>query len=127
MLVKMLRCKLHRATVTECDLHYQGSLKIDADLIAAAGFLPNEYIEVYNIDNGERFATYVIEGPSGSGVIGLNGAAARRACLGDRIIICAYAQFDFAEAKTHKPTVVLLGERNTIEGITDRPTADNQR
>ena len=77
MLVTLLRCKLHRATVTECDLHYQGSLKIDANLIRASGLLPNEYIEVYNIDNGERFATYVIEGKAGSGVIGLNGAAAR--------------------------------------------------
>ena len=81
MLVTMLRCKLHRATVTECDLHYQGSLKIDGDLIRAAGFLPNEHIEVYNIDNGERFTTYVIEGRAGSGVIGLNGAAARAPSL----------------------------------------------
>ena len=124
MLVKMLRCKLHRATVTEADLHYQGSLKIDNDLIRAAGFLPNEYIEVYNIDNGERFATYVIEGPAGSGVIGLNGAAARRACIGDRIIICAYAQMEFAEAKKHKPTIVLLGASNAIDRITDKPTVE---
>jgi aspartate 1-decarboxylase len=124
MLVKMLRCKLHRATVTECDLHYQGSLKIDADLIAAAGLLPDEYIEIYNIDNGERFATYVIEGPSGSGVIGLNGAAARKACIGDRIIICAYAQMEFKEAKTHKPKIVLLGQSNAIQQVTDKPTVE---
>jgi len=124
MLVTLLRCKLHRATVTECDLHYQGSLKIDADLVKAAGFFPNEYIEVYNIDNGQRFATYVIEGPPGSGVIGLNGAAARRACLGDRIIICAYAQMDLAEAKSHKPTIVLLGDGNAIQSITDKPTVE---
>jgi aspartate 1-decarboxylase len=124
MLVKMLRCKLHRATVTQCDLHYQGSLKIDADLIRAAGFLANEYIEVYNIANGERFATYVIEGPAGSGVIGLNGAAARKACLGDRIIICAYARMDLEEAKTHKPVVVLLGDGNGITGVTDKPSVE---
>ena len=124
MLLKLLRCKLHRATVTECDLHYQGSLKIDADLIKAAGFLPNEHIEVYNIDNGERFTTYVIEGRAGSGVIGLNGAAARKACLGDRIIICSYAAIDLEEAKTHKPKIVVLGASNKIERITDRPTVE---
>ena len=78
MLVTMLRCKLHRATVTECDLHYEGSLSIDADLIKASGLLINERVEIYNIDNGERFATYVIEGKAGAGEIGLNGAAARK-------------------------------------------------
>jgi aspartate 1-decarboxylase len=124
MLVTMLRCKLHRATVTECDLHYQGSLKIDADLIRASGLLPNEYIEVYNIDNGERFATYVIEGPAGTGVIGLNGAAARKACLGDRIIICSYAVLNEEEAKTHKPRIVVLGASNKVERITDKPTVE---
>ncbi len=124
MLVTMLRCKLHRATVTECDLHYQGSLKIDADLIRASGLLPNEYIEIYNIDNGERFATYVIEGPAGTGVIGLNGAAARKACLGDRIIICSYAAVNEEEAKTHKPRIVVLGASNRVQRITDKPTVE---
>ncbi len=124
MLVTMLRCKLHRATVTECDLHYQGSLKIDADLIRASGLLPNEYIEIYNIDNGERFATYVIEGPAGTGVIGLNGAAARKACLGDRIIICSYAALSEEEAKTHKPRIVVLGASNKVERITSQPTVE---
>jgi len=122
MLISMLKCKLHRAIVTECDLHYQGSLKIDADLIAAAGLLVNEYIEVYNIDNGERFATYVIEGKAGSGVIGLNGAAARKAALGDKIIICAYASMTEEEAKRHKPRIVILGPGNKAEGVTDKPT-----
>jgi len=121
MLVKILRCKLHRATVTECDLHYQGSLAIDADLIREAGFLVNEHIEIYNIDNGERFTTYVIEGKAGSGIIGLNGAAARRACLGDKIIICSYAQMSPEEAKAHKPRVVVLKPDNTIERITSTP------
>ena len=121
MLLTMLRCKLHRATVTECDLNYQGSLKIDADLIRAGGFLVNEYIEVYNIDNGERFSTYVIEGKAGSGEIGLNGAAARKAALGDKIIICSYAAMSEDEAKAHKPRVVVLGPGNKIERITSTP------
>jgi aspartate 1-decarboxylase len=121
MLVKILRCKLHRATVTECDLNYQGSLAIDADLIREAGFLVNEHIEVYNLDNGERLTTYVIEGKAGSGTISLNGAAARKACLGDKIIICSYAQMSPEEAKAHKPRVVVLGAGNKIERITRTP------
>ena len=121
MLVKILRCKLHRATVTECDLNYQGSLAIDADLIREAGFLINEHIEVYNIDNGERLTTYVIEGKAGSGIISLNGAAARKACRGDKIIICSYAQMTPEEAKAHKPRVVVLGAENKIERITSTP------
>ncbi len=121
MLVTILRCKLHRATVTECDLHYQGSLAIDADLIRASGLLVNEYIEVYNIDNGERFSTYVIEGKAGSGVIGLNGAAARKACVGDKIIVCSYAGMTMEEAAAHKPRVVVLGPANKVERITSTP------
>jgi aspartate 1-decarboxylase len=121
MLVTLLRCKLHRATVTECDLHYQGSLAIDAELIRAAGLLVNEHIEVYNIDNGERFTTYVIEGKAGSGIIGLNGAAARKACVGDKIIICAYAAMSVEEARTHKPRVVILTEGNRLDHVTSEP------
>ncbi len=121
MLLNILRCKLHRATVTECDLHYQGSLAIDADLIRASGLLVNEYIEIYNIDNGERFSTYVIEGKAGSGVIGLNGAAARKACVGDKIIICAYAGMTMEEALAHKPRVAVLGPGNKVERITSTP------
>jgi len=115
MLVTMLKCKLHRATVTECDLHYEGSISIDPRLIAAAGLLINERVEIYNIDNGERFATYVIEGAKGSGVIGLNGAAARKACVGDKLIICAYAAMSEEEARAFQPKVVLLGKNNRIE------------
>jgi aspartate 1-decarboxylase len=124
MLVKILRCKLHRATVTECDLHYQGSLKIDADLIRTVGLLVNEHIEVYNIDNGERFTTYVIEGKAGSGVIGLNGAAARKAAIGDKIIICSYALMTEEEARAHKPRVLVLGTANKIERITSTPGSE---
>ncbi len=112
MLVTMMKGKLHRVTVTECDLHYEGSISIDETLIEAAGFLVNERVEIYNIDNGERFATYVIEGPRGSGIIGLNGAAARKACVGDRIIIVAYADMDEEEARAFKPKVVLADDRN---------------
>ncbi|MCB1507164.1 MAG: aspartate 1-decarboxylase [Hyphomicrobiaceae bacterium] len=117
MLVTMLKCKLHRATVTECDLNYEGSISIDPKLIDASGLLINERVEIYNIDNGERFATYVIEGEKGSGVIGLNGAAARKACVGDKLIICAYAQMDVEEAPTHAPTIVIVGKKNRIDKV----------
>lgn len=115
MILTMLKCKLHRATVTECDLHYEGSISIDANLIEASGLLLNERVEIYNIDNGERFATYVIEGKKGSGVIGLNGAAARKACVGDKLIICAYAGMTAEEARKHEPRVVLCGPKNKID------------
>ena len=115
MILTMLKCKLHRATVTECDLHYEGSISIDAKLIEASGLLINERVEIYNIDNGERFATYVIEGKKGSGVIGLNGAAARKACVGDKLIICAYVGMKPDEAKAHEPKVVICGNKNQIE------------
>jgi aspartate 1-decarboxylase len=116
MLVTLLKAKLHRATVTECDLHYEGSISIDPALIEAAGFLLNERVDIYNVDNGERFSTYVIAGKKGSGQIGLNGAAARRACVGDKVIICAYATMTEDEGRQHKPRVVLLGAENRIEG-----------
>ncbi len=117
MLVSMLKGKLHRVTVTECDLHYEGSIAIDQKLIEAAGLLINERVEIYNIDNGERFATYVILGEKGSGVIGLNGAAARKACVGDKLIICAYAHMSLEEAKAFEPKVVVVGKKNKIEKI----------
>jgi len=115
MLVTLLKCKLHRATVTECDLHYEGSISIDRNLIEAAGLLVNERVEIYNIDNGNRFATYVIEGEAGSGVIGLNGAAARLACVGDKLIICAYAQMEDAKARKWQPSVIIVGADNKQE------------
>ncbi len=115
MMLTMLKCKLHRATVTECDLHYEGSISIDSVLIEAAGLLLNERVEIYNIDNGERFATYVIEGVKNSGVIGLNGAAARKACVGDKLIICSYCSMPPDDAKAHVPKVVLCGPKNKIE------------
>ncbi len=116
MLLTLLKCKLHRAVVTECDLNYEGSISIDRDLIEATGFLVNERVEIYNIDNGNRFATYVIEGERGSRVIGLNGAAARLACVGDKLIICAYAQMTAEEAGAHVPVVVVCDEKNARLG-----------
>jgi aspartate 1-decarboxylase len=115
MLVTVLKCKLHRAVVTECDLHYEGSISIDLNLIEAAGLLINERVEIYNIDNGHRFTTYVIEGTRGTGVIGLNGAAARLACVGDKLIICAYAQMEEKAALSWQPTVVVVGADNRQE------------
>lgn len=115
MQLTMLKCKIHRAIVTECDLHYEGSISIDTSLIEASGLLLNERVEIYNIDNGERFATYVIPAKSGSGVIGLNGAAARKACVGDKLIICAYAGINAEIAPTHVPRIVVCDPQNRIQ------------
>jgi len=112
MHVTLMKGKIHRARVTEADLHYEGSISIDRTLIDAAGFLINERVDIYNIDTGARFSTYVIEAPAGSGIIGLNGAAARLAMMGDKVIIVAYANFDEAEARQFKPRVVLVDEKN---------------
>ena len=113
----VLRSKLHRATVTEADLHYEGSCGIDADLLEAADMREFEKIELYNVNNGERFSTYIIKAPRGSGAISLNGAAARKAHVGDLLIICTYAPVSDEFAATHIPRVVLLGDGNTIKGI----------
>jgi aspartate 1-decarboxylase len=113
----MLRAKLHRATVTEADLNYEGSCGIDEDLLDVADIKEFEYIELYNINNGERFSTYVIKAPRGSGVISLNGAAARKAHVSDLLIICTYAPMTEAEVVGHKPKVVLLDERNAIKQV----------
>jgi aspartate 1-decarboxylase len=112
MLRTMLQAKLHRVRVTEADLHYEGSCGIDRALLDASGMIPNQYIELYNVTNGERFSTYVIEAPRGSGTISLNGAAARKAMVGDLLIICAYSQYAEAELAAHRPVVVLVDEAN---------------
>ncbi|MCK1692485.1 aspartate 1-decarboxylase [Bradyrhizobium sp. 144] len=114
MQITLMKGKIHRASVTEADLHYEGSISIDGALLNAAGFLINERVEIYNIDTGARFATYVIEAPPGSGIIGLNGAAARLAMPGDKVIIVAYASFDGAEANNFKSHVVLVDRANRI-------------
>jgi aspartate 1-decarboxylase len=108
----MLQAKLHRVAVTEADLHYEGSCGIDRALLDAAGILPGQYIELYNINNGERFNTYAIEAARDSGTISLNGAAARKAMTGDLLIICAYAQYSEPELSGYKPVVVLVDEHN---------------
>jgi aspartate 1-decarboxylase len=112
MNLSMLKAKIHRATVTQTDLHYEGSITIDAALLETAGILPYEQVDVLNINNGQRFTTYAIQGERGSGVIGINGAAARLAQAGDLVIICAFAQFAAEEASTHTPTIVFVNEQN---------------
>ena len=113
MNLSMLKAKIHRATVTQTDLHYEGSITIDAALLETAGILPYEQVDVLNINNGQRFTTYAIEGERGSGVIGINGAAARLAQSGDLVIICAFAQFTTEEASKHNPTIVFVNEQNS--------------
>jgi len=110
----MLKSKLHTATVTEANLEYVGSLTVDMDLLEAVGLVPNEQIHVANLNNGERFTTYLFEGERGSGVMCVNGAAARLATPGDRIIVMAYAWLDESEVAGHEPKVAILDERNQI-------------
>jgi aspartate 1-decarboxylase len=112
MNITMLKGKLHRATVTEADLNYEGSITVDQDLLDAAGILVYEQVDVLNINNGQRFTTYTIPGKRGSGQICVNGAAARLVQKSDLVIICAYASMDAAEAKNFQPKVVLLDENN---------------
>ena len=121
----MLRAKLHRVTVTEADLHYEGSCGIDEDLLDAAGMREFERIELYNVTNGERFDTYIIKAARGSGAISLNGAAARRAQVGDLLIICTYGPMSEADSATHKPQVVLVWTTRTAsrKSASSRPDA----
>lgn len=119
MLTTLLKCKLHMACVTQAELWYDGSCAIDQDLVDLAGLKEFEQIEIYNVTNGERFATYVILAERGSGTISLNGAAARKVQLGDRIIIAAYAQFDETELATFKPKLVYLNQDNSVERSTN--------
>ena len=107
MYIEVLKSKIHRVTVTEANLNYMGSITIDEDLMDAANLLENEKVQVVNIDNGERLETYVIKGERGTGVICLNGPAARKACVGDIVIIMSYAMMDFEEARRFKPVILL--------------------
>ncbi len=111
----MLRAKIHRPTVTETRLDYEGSLTLDPDLMQAAGMVPYERIDVYNCANGERFSTYLIAGRAGSGEVCVNGAAARLACAGDRIIIATYATLAEEDVAAHRPVIVLVDSRNRIQ------------
>lgn len=117
MLLSMFKSKIHRATVTEANLNYKGSLTLDAALMDAAGMLPNEEVQVLNINTGARFSTYIIEGERGSGVVCLNGAAARLGQPGDLIIALTYCHMDAGEARTHVPTVVHVDAQNAITSV----------
>ncbi len=114
MLKEYLYGKIHRATVTEANLNYVGSITIDKALLTATGIRENQKVEILNINNGERFSTYVIEGKENSGVICLNGAAARKAEIGDKVIIVAYALLNDEEEKTHKPKIAHVDNQNKL-------------
>jgi len=119
MRLTLLKCKLHRACVTHSELDYEGSCAIDDDLMALAGIREYEQIQIYNVTNGERFTTYAIRAQAGSRVISVNGAAAHKASPGDRVIICAYADMEEAEADRFKPSLVYLDEHNRVSGTGD--------
>ena len=114
MHIEVLKSKIHRVKVTEANLHYIGSITIDENLMDAANLIENEKVQVLNIDNGERLETYIIRGTRGSGMICLNGPAARKVSVGDTVIVISYARMDFEEAKQFKPTIVFPKEDNTL-------------
>ena len=115
MTIEVLKSKIHRATVTEANLNYIGSITIDEDLMDAANLIENERVSIYDITNGNRFDTYVIKGARQSGVICLNGAAARKVAVDDLIIIVSYATMDFAEAKSFKPRIIFPDKNNFLK------------
>ncbi|MDY6327407.1 MAG: aspartate 1-decarboxylase [Bacteroidales bacterium] len=115
MYIEVLKSKIHRATVTEADLNYVGSITIDEALMEAAGIVENEKVQVLNVNNGERLETYAIRGERGSGVVCLNGAAARKACKGDVVIIISYALVNPDEARTFVPRIVFPGKDNKLQ------------
>lgn len=117
MNIKMLKGKIHRATVVQAELEYVGSITVDKDLLEASGILEYEKVQIVDINSGSRFETYTIAGERGSGLICLNGAAARCVQVGDKIIIMAYCDMDEKEAKDHKPRVVFVDEKNKIEKL----------
>ncbi len=110
----LMKSKIHRATVTDANLHYQGSITLDPELMAAADIVTNERVEIYNVHNGERFATYAIPGTPGRGEVVLNGAAAHKASPGHLVIICTYANYDSREIPSHQPAVVFVDAHNRI-------------
>ncbi len=114
MQIQVLKSKIHRVKIVEANLHYIGSITIDESLMEAANIIENERVQVVNLDNGERLETYVIKGTRGSGMICLNGPAARKASVGDTVIIISYATMDFEEAKRFKPTIIFPKDNNTL-------------
>jgi aspartate 1-decarboxylase len=119
VLSTFLKAKLHMASVTQAELWYDGSCAIDADLLKISGMQEFEQIDIYNVTNGERFTTYIIVAEAGSGIISINGAAARKCQVGDRIIIATYGQLSESEAGQHKPKLVYLNDDNTVERSTN--------
>lgn len=119
MHIEMLKAKIHRATVTQAELHYVGSITIDQALMQASGIVEYEKVDVVDIDNGQRLTTYVIAGERDSGVVCLNGAAARCVSVGDKVIIMSYCSVDAQEAAAHRPRVVLVGDNNAVDRVID--------
>ena len=117
----LLKSKIHRATVTHCELHYEGSCGIDEDLMDAANLCENEQIHIWNINNGERFVTYAIKAPRGSGIFSLNGSAARRAAVGDLIIIAAFGLVAEEGVAVHEPKLVFMDEKNKVKELPAHP------
>lgn len=120
---EMLRAKVHRITVTECDVEYEGSLTLDRDLMDACGMVPFERIDVYDVDNAARFSTYLIEGPRGSGACCVNGAAARLVERGHRVIVASYCVVDEADVATHVPKIALVDAGNRLTVLKDHEGA----
>jgi aspartate 1-decarboxylase len=115
MQIELLKSKIHRATITAADLNYPGSIAIDEELMDAARIMENEKVDVYNINNGERLETYVIKGKRGTGIVAINGAAARKAMVGDLVIIVSYASMDLEEAKRFIPTIIYPDNQNKLK------------
>lgn len=122
MLTKLLKAKIHRATVTFTDVNYHGSITIDSDLLKATGLLPNEAVMVADCENGNRFETYIIPGEAGSGTIAVNGAAARLTQVGHKVIVLSYVLATPAEVATHQSRVVILDEKNRIQETVEHKT-----
>ena len=115
----LLKSKIHRAAATHCELHYEGSCAIDENLLDAAGMVENEQVHIWNINNGERFITYAIKGERGSGMVSVNGSAARRAAVGDLLIIAAFAQVAEADVAAHRPQLVFVDDQNRQTALRD--------
>jgi aspartate 1-decarboxylase len=118
---QMMKSKIHRATVTACDVEYVGSITIDADLMRQADLVPNEQVHVWDIANGARMVTYAIDGEPGSGTVQVNGAAARLVSEGDKVIVCSYAAYDDAELDSYSPVVVHVDEANRTVAVDSNP------
>jgi aspartate 1-decarboxylase len=119
---QMLKSKIHRATITDCDVDYVGSITLDPELMRQADLLPNEQVHVWDIDNAARFVTYVIEGEPGSGTVQVNGAAARLVRRGDKVIVASFAAYDADDLERHSPVVVHVDDRNDVTAVDSDPS-----